>query len=85
MPFNPLAAPLSLDERRQGMVDNLRDAADGDFDGRDLDQQKMAHEETRTVLAGYAVHGDNPQLRSMGRALPIVERHLKAVGRIGVH
>ena len=81
-----IGAPTALDERRRGMIDNLRDATDDGFDGRYLDQQRSAHQETATLLKGYLEHGDNPQLRSVARgALPMVERHLKALGRVATH
>jgi putative membrane protein len=84
--FPDLQPVTALDQRRQGMVDNLRDAGDDDFDGRYLDQQRMAHQETATLLKGYAEHGQNPQLRSVAMGgLPMVERHLKSIGRIGAH
>jgi putative membrane protein len=81
-----LQAPMDLDERRRGMIDNLRDAPDDAFDGRYMDQQRSAHQETATLLKGYLEHGDNPQLRSVARgALPMVERHLKALGHVARH
>jgi putative membrane protein len=81
-----LAPPAELDERRQGMIRHLREAPDEDFDRTYLDQQRMAHQETVTLHRGYAEHGDNPQLRSVALGgLPMIERHLKAVERIGVH
>lgn len=81
-----ITAPLALDERRQGLIDNLRAATDEAFDGRYLDQQRSAHQETATLLRGYLEHGDNPQLRSVARgALPMVERHLTMIGRVASH
>lgn len=85
-PLPDLAAPTALDERRQGMVAHLRNARDEDFDARYLEQQQMAHQETATLLGGYADHGDNPQLRSVARGgLPMVERHLRALKTIARH
>lgn len=83
----PGAAPtMELDDRRAGMLKHLQDAPDDDFDKMYLDQQRMAHQETVALHKGYAEHGDNPQLRSVALGgLPMVERHLKALGRIGVH
>ena len=75
--------PTMLDERRQGMLDHLRQAPDDAFDNRYLDQQKMAHQEAIALHKGYADHGDNPQLRSVAMGgLPMIERHLKMLGRI---
>jgi putative membrane protein len=75
-----LPPTMALDERRQGMIDNLQAATDDAFDGRYLDQQRMSHQETLTLLKGYAEHGDNPQFRSVAvGGLPMVERHLKMI------
>ncbi len=77
---------MALDQRRQGMIDNLSDAPDAAFDKRYLDQQRMAHEETMTLLKGYAEHGENPQFRSVALgALPMVERHLKMFAKGAAH
>lgn len=83
----PDAAPVrELDARRQGMIQHLMDAPTEDFDKMYLDQQRLAHQESVTLHKGYAESGDNPQLRSVALGgLPMVERHLKALGRIGVH
>lgn len=81
-----LAPVTALDNRRQGMIEHLRDAPEDDFDKRYIDQQRMAHEESALLHRGYAEHGDNPQLRSVALGgLPMIERHLKVLGRIGVH
>jgi putative membrane protein len=83
----PNAVPTSqLDERRAGMLKHLQEASDDAFDHMYLDQQRMAHQETVALHKGYAENGDNPQLRSVARGgLPMVERHLKMLSRIGVH
>jgi putative membrane protein len=73
-----LTPTTALDQRRRGMIDNLTDATDDNFDKRYLDQQRLAHQETLALLKRYAEHGDNPQFRSVAMgALPMVERHLK--------
>jgi putative membrane protein len=75
-----------LDNRREGMIKHLAEASDGAFDKTYLDQQRLAHQETVALHKGYAEHGDNPQLRSVALGgLPMVERHLAALGKIGVH
>lgn len=82
---DPMPAP-ALDARRQNMLTHLHEASDDDFDDVYLDQQRLAHRETVTLLRGYAGNGDNPQLRSVAAGgLPMVERHLKAIERIGRH
>jgi putative membrane protein len=70
-------APTGLDARRRTLVQHLGEAPDDSFDQTWLDQQVLAHEETVTLMQGYAAHGDNPQLRSFAKATaPVVERHL---------
>jgi putative membrane protein len=85
--FLPDLKPVTtLDERREGMLDQLRLASGDDFDRTYLDQQRQAHEEAVSLLGDYAATGDNPQLRSVALGgLPMVERHLSAVERIGLH
>ena len=81
-----LQAPTELDNRRTGLLQHLNDAGEDDFDKTYLDQQKLAHRETATLLRGYAENGDNPQLRSTALgALPMVERHLRALDRLALH
>jgi putative membrane protein len=84
--FPDLSPTDELDERRRGMMKHLVEAADDDFDKTYLDQQKVAHREAVVLHKGYAENGDNPQLRSVALGgLPMVERHLKALERIGAH
>lgn len=81
-----LKPTTQLDERREGLLKHLREAADGDFDKTYLDQQRTAHQEAISLHRGYAENGDNSQLRSVALGgLPMIERHLKAIERIGVH
>lgn len=84
---NPdLQPPMELDNRRTGMLQHLIDAPDDDFDKRYLDQQRLAHQETLTLLKGYVDNGDNPQLRSVAMgAVPMVERHLRMFGKMTAH
>jgi putative membrane protein len=55
--------PAALDDRRKGMIDNLAGASAGDFDGRYIDQQEMAHNEAETLFRNYASNGDNTALK----------------------
>jgi len=81
-----LKPTTQLDNRREGMLKHLLEASDDDFDRTYLDQQRTAHQEAITLHKGYAENGDNPQLRSLAMGgLPMIERHLKAIERIGVH
>ena len=69
--------PSDLDQRRKGFLDNLRTAAPADFDKTYIDQQVAAHEETLTLLKGYADSGDDPGLKAAAaKTVPKVEAHL---------
>ena len=72
--------PVELDERRKGMIDNLNAAAPADFDKVYLSQQEAAHDETLTLLKGYADGGDDTGLKAVAAgAIPKVQAHLDKV------
>jgi len=76
--------PTDLDDRRKGMLQNLRAAGDTDFDLAYLHQQLAAHLEALTIHSGYADHGDNPALRAVAAKIkPVVEHHIAEIRRIG--
>lgn len=76
--------PAQLDERRKGMIDNLKAAGDTDFDMAYLHQQLAAHMEADNLLKNYRDHGDNDTLKAAaGKAEPMVAHHLDEVKRIG--
>lgn len=56
--------PAHVDNRRQGMLDDLRGAKAADFDHRYITQQIAAHEEADTLFHGYAKDGDNPAIKT---------------------
>lgn len=69
--------PAHLDDRRQGMIDELRGAKDADFDARYLAQQVDAHKEALILMRGYAKSGDNPAVRKLAaKTAPVVQSHL---------
>lgn len=73
-----MMAPKDLDKRRQGMLDNLKNSAPGEFDKRYVAQQIAAHQEAVTLMRGYGDRGDNPQLKQLAAATaPKVEQHLQ--------
>lgn len=75
--------PAHLDDRRQGMIDNLRGASAGDFDHRYLVQQEAAHREAVILMRGYARNGDNSAVkRFAAETLPKVEQHLAMVRKL---
>lgn len=68
--------PTELDERRQGLLDNLRDA--DNFDEVFIDQQVAAHQEALTLHKGFADNDDAPQLAAhAANAVPKLEAHLE--------
>lgn len=72
--------PATLDQRRQGLLDNLRGASQADFDATYLDQQSNAHREALAVMEGYARGGDNAGLKAFAaKTAPIVKGHLDQV------
>lgn len=72
-----VTTPASVDNRRQGMLDNLRGASNADFDNRYITQQVAAHKEANTLMRGYAKDGDNPQIRDFAAETDMhVKEHL---------
>lgn len=75
--------PTAMDERRQGMIDNLKQAG-GKFDEVYREQQTAAHEENVALHRTYAENGDNAALKALAaKHLPIVEGHLRMVQGMG--
>lgn len=71
--------PTGLDQRRQGLIDNLRSASDADFDRVWLDQQIAAHGEALTLHRGFSDNTGAPVLAAHARnAVPKIEAHLRA-------
>jgi len=64
-----VAIPTTLDERRKGLIDNLNAATPDDFDKVYLDQQVAAHNETLTLLNGFADNTEAPALATLAREL----------------
>lgn len=73
-----IALPTELDQRRQGLIDNLRSASAADFDKVYIDQQVAAHEEALTLQRGFADNTDAPALaRHAASVTPKIEAHLR--------
>jgi putative membrane protein len=69
--------PAHLDDRRQGMIDELRGAKDADFDGRYLSQQVDAHNEALVLMRGYAKDGDTNAVKAFAAKTSMaVQMHL---------
>lgn len=78
-----LTPPSDLDNRRQGMLDNLKAAPDEDFDKTYVDQQLAAHEEAVTLFNGYRDRGDDGPLKAFAaKTAPVLERHRAHVERV---
>lgn len=70
--------PTTLDQRRQGLLDNLRSASAADFDKVYVDQQVAAHQEAVTLHRGFSDNTDAPALAEHARTvLPKIEAHLQ--------
>lgn len=72
-----VALPTSLDQRRQGLIDNLRSASAADFDRVWIDQQIAAHNEALTLHRGFSGQ-DSPLAEHARSVLPKIEAHLRA-------
>jgi putative membrane protein len=69
--------PAALDNRHQGMIDELRGAKAADFDDRYLSQQVDAHNEALILMRGYAKDGDTQAVKTFARETrPTVQMHL---------
>src|SRR5690606_41250583 len=78
-----VTVPTELDERRQGMIDNLRAASAEDFDRVYIDQQVAAHNEAVTLHRGFSDNSDAPQLaQHAATVLPQIEAHLQHAERL---
>jgi putative membrane protein len=69
-----VATPASVDNRRQGMLDNLRGASKAEFDNRYITQQVAAHKEANILMRGYAKDGDNAQIRDFAAETDMHEK-----------
>lgn len=79
-----ITPPAALDDRRQGMLNNLKAAGDSDFDLAYLHQQLGAHIEALTLHSEYAKAGDNPALKALaGGAVPMIQKHLSEIKDAG--
>lgn len=75
--------PTELDERRQGMLDNLRAASAEDFDEVYIDQQVAAHTEALTLHRGFADNTEHPELAAHARAVvDPIQAHLDMAERL---
>lgn len=77
------ALPTELDERRKGLLDNLRGASPADFDDTYLDQQTAAHHEAELLHRTYAGAGDVEPLKAFAaKTADIVKGHTEMVTKL---
>jgi putative membrane protein len=70
--------PTEMDERRQGLLDNLRAAQGAEFDRVFAEQQVAAHQEALTLHEGFADNEDHPELATFAREMvPRLQAHLE--------
>lgn len=74
-------APNALDQRRQGLIDNLRSASAENFDRTWLDQQVAAHQEALTLHRGFSDQ-DSPLAQHARAVVPKIEAHLQRAEQI---
>jgi putative membrane protein len=75
--------PATLDNRHQGMLDELRGAKAEDFDGRYMAQQVDAHKEALILMQGYAKDGDDPKVKSFAnKTAGAVQMHLNMAEKL---
>jgi putative membrane protein len=75
--------PADLDDRRRGMIENLRAAASADFDKVYLDQQTAAHQEALSLMKSYADDGENAPLKKLATdTIPKIQEHYDQVRKL---
>jgi putative membrane protein len=78
-----LAPPAALPDDRKAMIDALDKASDADFDKTYVDQQVAAHKDALSLMTGYSMSGDVPQLKdAAGKIAPTVQMHLDRITAI---
>lgn len=73
--------PTALDQRRQGLIDNLRSASAANFDMTWIDQQIAAHNEALTLHRGFSDQ-ESPLAAHARSVVPKIEAHLREAEKI---
>ncbi|NJC40159.1 putative membrane protein [Brevundimonas alba] len=76
-----ITPPTGLDERRQGLIDNLRSASAETFDRAYIDQQIAAHNEALTLHRGFS-DNESPLAAHARSVVPKIEAHLRQAEQI---
>lgn len=75
--------PAHVDNRRQGLLDDLRGAKAEDFDHRYVSQQVAAHKEADTLMREYAEEGDNAAIKDFAATTDkAVKTHLSMAQKL---
>jgi putative membrane protein len=75
--------PAHVDNRRQGLLDDLRGAKAENFDDRYIDQQVAAHKEANILMRGYAKSGDNRAVKEFAATTDrAVKMHLSMAEKL---
>jgi putative membrane protein len=78
-----ITPPAHVDNRRQGLLDDLRGARAENFDDRYIDQQVAAHKEANILMRGYAKSGDNRALKEFAAVTDqAVKMHLSMAEKL---
>lgn len=78
-----VTAPMALDARRKGFIDNLNAASGAAFDKAYVTQQVAAHEEALTLHRSYVDDGDNAKLKAFAaETAPKVQMHLEMIQKL---
>jgi putative membrane protein len=76
--------PTELDERRKGLLDNLRGSGGTDFDGRYIKQQAAAHHEAYLLVTGYGEAGSDATLKAFANEVaPKIKMHMDMAQKLG--
>lgn len=79
-----MTPPTQLDNRRQGMIDNLKAASGAAFDTAYTSQQQASHAEAVTLMEGQVEDGTNAALKQFATAtLPAIRMHRDMVDKMG--
>jgi putative membrane protein len=72
-----------LDEKHEGILENLEDADTGEFDAAFIDAQVNAHSEAVTFFEDYRKSGDNQALQTFAiETLPSLREHQEHVAEL---
>jgi putative membrane protein len=75
--------PAQLDSKHQRMIDDLNNAAAGDFDKTYDRQQVDAHREAADLFKSYADKGDNQAVKQFAaKTLPVIQQHLQTAQQL---